>query len=45
METYYQTRSTGQKASSWSREVASLAGWEARPHMAEFLRRQGFLQR
>ncbi|MBN2679099.1 oxygen-insensitive NADPH nitroreductase [Acidithiobacillus montserratensis] len=45
MKAYYQTRSTGQKTSSWSQEVASLAGREARPHMAEFLRQKGFLQR
>ncbi|WP_172437547.1 hypothetical protein [Acidithiobacillus marinus] len=45
MATYYQNRSAGQKTSSWSQEVAGLTGREARPHMAEFLRQQGFLLR
>jgi nitroreductase len=45
MHDYYASRSEHRKDSSWSQEVAALAGREARPHMAGFLRERGFLKR
>ncbi|MGK9450801.1 oxygen-insensitive NADPH nitroreductase [Acidithiobacillus caldus] len=45
MQAYYGSRSDHRKDSSWSREIAALAGREARPHMATFLRERGFLLR
>jgi nitroreductase len=42
MRTYYRTRSGGTKESSWSEEMAGLVGSERRPHMRDFLARQGF---
>ncbi|MCE5387520.1 MAG: oxygen-insensitive NADPH nitroreductase [Acidithiobacillus sp.] len=45
MQQYYQHRSDHQKDSRWTQEVAAHVGREARPHMAGFLHRRGFLQR
>jgi nitroreductase len=42
---YYATRSGGTKASGWSEQMAGLLSRERRPHMREFLRRQGFPMR
>ena len=39
---YYRTRSGGTKDMSWSEQMSGLLGRESRPHMREFLRRQGF---
>ena len=42
---YYRTRTSGQKDSSWSEEMARLVGKESRPHMKGFLESRGFMQR
>jgi len=39
---YYQTRTGGNKDSSWSEEMRALVGKESRPHMRGFLKSQGF---
>jgi len=44
IEAYYAKRLGGTKSMSWSKQVASLAGKEARPHMLEFLQGKGFLK-
>ncbi|HED12760.1 MAG TPA: oxygen-insensitive NADPH nitroreductase [Gammaproteobacteria bacterium] len=45
MRNYYQTRTGGNKNSSWSQEICSLIGKESRPHMRGFLARRGFSMR
>lgn len=42
VRTYYQTRTGGNKDSSWSEEMRALVGKESRPHMKGFLADQGF---
>lgn len=45
LRAYYQSRSGGTKDSNWSAEMRALVGRESRPHMREFLSRQGFTMR
>ena len=45
VERYYARRLGGNKSMSWTRQVAGLAGKEARPHMLSFLQGKGFLKR
>ena len=45
MRSYYSTRSTNQKVQSWSEQMTVLLGREARPHMLQFLKAQGFLSK
>ena len=45
VERYYARRLGGSKSMSWTRQVAGLAGKEARPHMRSFLQEKGFLKR
>lgn len=42
VRTYYATRTGNPKSQGWSEQMADLLGKEARPHMREFLSRQGF---
>lgn len=42
---YYQTRTGGNKDSTWSQEMKALVGKESRPHMRGFLTDRGFLQK
>ena len=43
MHTYYGSRQTNAKQQTWSEQMANYMGKPNRPHMNEFLRRQGFL--
>ncbi|MCM2676709.1 oxygen-insensitive NADPH nitroreductase [Alkalicoccobacillus plakortidis] len=43
MLTYYGTRQTNAKQQTWSEQMASYMGKPNRPHINEFLRKQGFL--
>ena len=43
IQEYYQTRSTGQKTTNWTEQIASMLQKEARPHMLPFLNKKGFL--
>lgn len=46
MSNYYASRGSNVKQSDWSTQVSGLVGSkESRPHMAAFLKRQGFNQR
>lgn len=45
VEDYYARRLGGNKAMSWTGQVAGLAGKESRPHMLSFLQNRGFLRR
>lgn len=40
---YYQQRSNGKYATSWSEQIAGMLAKEARPHMLAYLQKQGFL--
>lgn len=42
---YYQTRTGGNKSSTWSEEMKALVGKESRPHMKGFLAGKGFTMR
>ena len=42
VRTYYATRTGNPKSQSWSEQMTGLLGKEARPHMRDFLSRQGF---
>lgn len=42
LSAYYRTRSGGTKDSTWSQEMKTVLGREARPHMKAFLARRGF---
>jgi nitroreductase len=42
---YYQTRTANQKSQSWSEQMAGMLSKESRPHMLEFLKMRGFLQK
>ena len=42
VRTYYKTRTGNPKSQSWSEQMTGLLGKEARPHMRDFLSRQGF---
>lgn len=43
MTTYYKTRAGGQKAQSWTEQIAAKLKQEARPHILSFLQKKGFL--
>lgn len=45
VEAYYAKRLGGGKTMTWTKQVAGLAGKEARPHMLSYLRSKGFLKR
>jgi len=45
VEKYYAKRLGGGKSMTWSKQVAGLAGKEARPHMLPYLQSKGFLKR
>ncbi|MBX2836519.1 MAG: oxygen-insensitive NADPH nitroreductase [Gammaproteobacteria bacterium] len=45
LQHYYQTRTGGNKSSTWSEEMKALVGKESRPHMKAFLADQGFVMR
>ncbi len=45
VEQYYENRLGGGKSMTWSKQVAGLAGKEARPHMLPYLQSKGFLER
>lgn len=40
---YYRTRTGGNKDTCWSQQMSDTLSKEARPHMAEFLKSQGFM--
>jgi nitroreductase len=42
---YYQTRTDNKKSQSWSEQMSSMLSKESRPHMLEFLKMKGFLQK
>ena len=42
---YYQTRTGGQKQQGWSEQIGGFFTKESRPHMLQFLKDKGFLQR
>lgn len=42
---YYQTRTGGNKVMGWSDQIAGMLVKEARPHMLDYLQKQGFLKR
>ncbi|SBS28146.1 NADPH-flavin oxidoreductase [Marinomonas aquimarina] len=42
MERYYQARTGGNKTSNWSQSMAPMFSGKLRPHMREFLLKQGF---
>ena len=42
---YYATRSINQKSMSWSEQMSGMLSKEARPHMLDFLKMKGFLQK
>lgn len=44
MSKYYQSRSSNAKKETWSSQMAAYMGKPNRPHMNEFLQKQGFLQ-
>jgi nitroreductase len=43
VQSYYRTRTGGQKDNSWSEQISGMLVKEARPHMLAFLRAKGFL--
>ena len=42
---YYATRSSNQKSMCWSEQMSGMLSKESRPHMLEFLKMKGFLQK
>lgn len=42
---YYATRSQNQKSMSWSEQMSGMLSKESRPHMLDFLKTKGFLQK
>ena len=42
---YYATRSSNQKSMSWSEQMSGMLSKESRPHMLNFLKTRGFLQK
>ena len=42
---YYATRSSNQKSMSWSEQMSGMLSKESRPHMLDFLKMRGFLQK
>ena len=42
---YYQTRTGNKKHQSWSEQMSGMLSKESRPHMLEFLKMKGFLQK
>ena len=45
VEAYYLGRSSNNRQSGWSEQIAAMLRKEARPHMLAFLRQRGFLKR
>ncbi len=45
VDQYYQTRTGGNKSMGWSDQIAGMLEKEARPHMLEYLQKQGYLKR
>ena len=45
VRSYYATRSKNQKSMSWSEQMSGLLSKESRPHMLDFLKTKGFLQK
>lgn len=45
MQTYYQTRSSQQRASNWSAQTAAAVQKKQRPHLLKFLQTRGLLLR
>jgi len=45
MVDYYKTRTDNKKTAGWSEQMSGLLSREARPHMLEFLRARGFMQK
>lgn len=45
VDQYYQTRTGGNKSMGWSDQIAGMLVKEARPHMLDYLKGQGFLKR
>ncbi|MFD2179718.1 oxygen-insensitive NADPH nitroreductase [Veronia pacifica] len=41
---YYQTRTGGNKSTSWTEQISATLDKEARPFMKDFLRRKGYLK-
>jgi len=42
---YYAARSSNQKSMSWSEQMSGMLSKESRPHMLDFLKMKGFLQK
>ena len=42
---YYANRSSNQKSMSWSEQMSGMLSKESRPHMLDFLKMRGFLQK
>ena len=42
---YYANRSSNQKSMSWSEQMSGMLSKESRPHMLDFLKTKGFLQK
>ena len=40
---YYRTRTGGNKDTAWSEQISEMLVKEARPHMLEYLKSQGYL--
>ena len=45
VRSYYATRSKNQKSMSWSEQMSGMLSKESRPHMLDFLKTKGFLQK
>lgn len=45
LSSYYQQRESGNRSETWSEMVVRLIGKETRPHMLNFLQKQGFITR
>jgi nitroreductase len=45
LSSYYQQRESASRSETWSEMVVRLIGRESRPHMLEFLHKQGFITR
>lgn len=39
---YYQSRSTGSRDDTWTRQISDMVSKPSRPHMKEFLKKKGF---
>lgn len=45
VQTYYRSRTGGQKEMTWSEQISGMLQKEARPHMLNFLKSRGFLKK